>query len=134
MSLSSIRIELESRLNTWANSFNPVIPVAYEGLPFQIPTIGDRYAEVFLLPASTFNPTVDGSRKREVGIFQVNLYVKDGKGTGQLNSLVDSLVAFFPVVPKTGNVSIERTPSVSVGMTMNGWRSVPVSIPYRMES
>ena len=132
MSLTSIRNELETRLNTWANSFNPAIAVAWEGVPFQLPT--DRYVEVFLLPSATINPTVDGGRKREYGIFQVNVYVKDGKGTKQLNELVDSLVTYFPVVPKTGNVSIERTPSVSVGITMNGWRSVPVSIPYRMES
>ena len=133
MSIALIRSELETRLSAWANSFNPVIPVAWEGIDFQIPSSG-VYVEPFILPATTINPTVDGGRKRYTGYFQVNIHVKDNSGTKKLNELSDSLVNYFPIVPKTGNVSIERTPSIGRGITDNGWRIVPVSIPYRMET
>ena len=132
MSNTVIRSELEQRLQTWANSFNPVIPIAWEGVAFQLPS--ERYLQPFMIPAATTNPSVDGSRKRYTGIFQVNVYVKDGKGTKAINELCDSLINYFPVIPKSGNVSIEQTPSVSNGIALDGWRVVPVSIPYRMES
>ena len=131
MSVTMIRSELEQRLSTWANSFNPVITVAWESSPFTLPT--DRYLQPFLIPATTVNPTVDGSRKRYIGIYQVNIYVKSGKGIKQISELVDSLVNYFPIVPKVGNVSIEQTPYSSTGVTVDGWYVVPVSIPYRME-
>ena len=131
MSVSMVRSELEQRLSTWANSFNPVIPVAWENVAFELPD--DQYVQPFLIPATTINPTVDANRKRYIGIFQINVYVKSGGGTKKINELVDSLINYFPVVPKTGNVSIEQTPYSSVGTTVDGWRVVPVSIPYRME-
>lgn len=129
----SVRSELEGRLKAWANAQMPKIPVAWEGVPFDKPLNG-VFLQAFLLPAQTQNPTVDGSRTRELGIFHINCWGLDGEGWGKVEGLADNIVSLFPLLPKQGTVSVERTPSKQAHMLDNGWRVVPVVIYYRREA
>jgi hypothetical protein len=53
----------------------------------------------------------------------------------QVEALADSLIDAFPVVPKTGAVSIESTPYASRPIEdEEGWVIVPVRIKYRYEN
>lgn len=135
MSTPIIRAELETKLATWAAAQTPPIPIAYEGVPFIKPANFGMYIECFVVPAITFNPSVDGIRKRELGIFQIIVWNKDGLGSKAIEATATSIVNLFPLVPKTGLVSIEKTPDQGNAITdISGYRAVPVSIEYRLDS
>jgi hypothetical protein len=128
----SVRSELESRIKAWAESQSPAVPVSWEGVAFNKPLDG-VFIQPFILPAQTQNPTVDGNRTRELGILHVNCWSPDGIGMGRVEALADKIVSLFPILPKTGTVSIERTPSKQAPMVADGWRILPVVIYYRRE-
>lgn len=129
----TIRSELEARIITWADAQSPKIPVALENVSFTKPTIGG-YLETFFLASVTVNPDVEASRERETGILQVNCCVPQGNGTKAANELVAAIITLFPVLPKTGTVSIEHPPQKSNGLPRDdGFWIVPISISYRQE-
>ena len=131
----SIRSEIESRLLSWAASQSPAIPVSLEGVAFTKPTVGN-YLEVFFLGSATTNPTIDGTRVRNIGTVQVNCCVPDGTGSKNVEALAQSIVNLFPVVPKSimTTVSVEQTPQTSQALINNTFRFIPVRIKYRQES
>lgn len=128
----SVRSELEGRIKDWADSQSPKVPVSWEGIAFTKPLNG-VFIQPFILPAQTQNPTVDGNRTRELGILHINCWSPDGIGMGRVEDLANSIVAAFPILPKVGTVSIERTPSKQTPMVADGWRILPVVIYYRRE-
>lgn len=128
----SIRSELEGRLKSWADSQLPKIPIAFEGFALNKPSSG-LFLQPFLLPAMTQNPTVDANRTRELGIFHVNCWGLDGQGLGRVDDLANEIIKLFPVLPKVGTVSIERTPSKHQPMYDSGWVIIPVVVYYRKE-
>ena len=131
---NAARVELETRLAAFAAAQTPALPIAWEGVPFTKPSTGG-YLEAFLLSANTINPTVDGKRKRDLGIFQVIVYFPDGSGVGTLETVAQGIVDAFPVVPQSSTVVITNTPSTThTTPDTSGWRWLPVSIPYRIES
>jgi hypothetical protein len=133
MSTSTIGAFFESALKNWADSQSPVIPIAFENEHFEKPSTGN-FIECFLLPNETINPTVNGLRKREIGIFQVNVWTRQGYGTQAAMSIAQGIIDLFPLVPK-GAVSIEKTPSIEKGLNdPSGWYVLPVTIYYRLES
>ena len=133
MSQSVIRSYFETRLKTWADAQSPAIAIAYEGMPFTKPVTAP-YLELFLLPASTTNPSTEAVRRREIGIFQINVVVADGKGSKESQNIAEAIITLFPVVPK-GIVSVEQTPHVGHPLVnLDGKRVLPVSITYRYES
>ena len=134
MSQAIVRQELESRLVTWAATQTPVVKLAIENTPFVKPTDYTTFIENFIVPSFTQDVTVDGTRRRYLGILQLNIWTKDGEGSGKTERIIDSLVSTFKVVPKTGVVSIEKTPSASRAITTEGWRITPFTINYRYES
>lgn len=134
MSNKIIRAELETRLKAWADAQVPKIPVAFEGVSFTKPTSGP-FIECFLLPSATLDSNVSATRKTRLGIFHVNVWAQSGKGMGQVESLAQSIVELFPILPKTGTVSIERTPFAGDHQDdIAGWLIIPVTIQYRHES
>lgn len=131
--MSPVREELELRLKAFATTHS--LPVAYEGMFFKKPDPPAPFLECFLIPALTKNVTVDGTRNREVGLFQVNVWAPAGNGLKVADAIATNLVNAFPVVPKTGLVSIEQTPSKGKMMPdVAGWLIFPVTISYRYES
>lgn len=128
----SIRSELETILSTWATTRSPKIKVSFEGVPFTKPT-ADSFVECYLIPANSVTPTVSAKRIRETGIFQIDIWCQDGKGSAVIDSLAEEIRALYPVIPKTGTVSIEQYPSVSQPFVFNGWRVLSVLVHYRQE-
>lgn len=134
MSQQQIRAYFETKLSTWAAAHSPPLRIAYQNVPFT-PTATESYLECFLLPAYTMNPSVDGLRLREGGIFQINAVVVEGKGTKAVYDIAQAIVNLFPVVPKDNAVSVEQTPSIARPfLDRNGRLSLPVSINYRLDT
>lgn len=134
MSNKIIRAELETRLKVWADAQTPKIPVAFEGVTFTKPTDG-VYLATFLLPTETIDVDVSATRKRRIGIFQINCWARAGKGMGQVETLAQNIIDLFPIIPKVGTVSVERTPYANDAIPDDsGWMIVPVTVEYRHES
>lgn len=130
----SHRTELETKLATFAAAQNPPLLVSYEGVPFTKPTSG-LWLECYFLSGPTVTATVDASTNRERGMWVVNCWCDSGKGMGRLDTLVAQIVKLFPVLPKTGTVSIEQPGTSSrANVTQDGWICIQVSFPYRIES
>lgn len=133
MSNNLIRAELETRLYTWANAQSPKIPIAFEGVAYTKPSDG-VFLEAILIPNITNDVDVAATRQRLMGIFQVNCWAKSGKGMGEVERLANSIIDLYPILPKTGNVSIESTPYAGSPIhDTSGWVVIPVTIPYRYE-
>ena len=132
--MSVPRQELETRLAAFAASNS--LTVAYEGRHFDKPSTA--FLECTIVGRNTKNVTTDGERKRERGIFQVNVWYPTGtptSGAGTVEAIAESIIATFPVVPKVGNVSVEETPNQgSIITDVAGWLVLPVTISYRYES
>ena len=128
----SIRSEFEIKLAAFAASQSPVVLVAYEGVPFNKPPSG-LWIQCFLVSSNTINPTVDANRGRTTGIYQVNCWGRDGRGSKETDDLASKVVALFPVYPKYGTVSIEQIPNSAAAYTDTDYRVVPVRIRYRTE-
>jgi hypothetical protein len=129
----SLRSELETRLANWASAQSPPIPVAWEGFPFVPPQNGGPYIQPFLLANTVTNATVDAARTRTRGNFQINVWVKDGKGSKVVEDLSNTIAALYPVLPKVGTVSVESPPQTSAAFTNVDWRVITISISYRQE-
>lgn len=129
----SVRNELTARLATVAATLT--LPVSYENVPFTKPANLLPFLELFIVPALTLDVTVDGTRQREVGYMQVNVWSKQGVGTKQGEDIAAAIRTAFPVIPKTGTVSIENTPSIKQAiLDSSGYRVIPIIISYRQES
>lgn len=132
----SIRSEIETRLAAWANAQSPKIPVAYENVSFATPVTGS-YLEVYMLDGSSRNRGVDAVGVRHTGMFQINCYVPLGGGTtgmAAVEALADAVVALYPVLPKTGTVSVEGPLNASRAMPVDGFMCIPVRGRYRVEA
>ena len=68
MSISSVRIALESKLS----AMTPSLSTAWENVSFT-PVTGTPYQRAYLMPATPANPTMGDGYYREQGIFQVTL-------------------------------------------------------------
>lgn len=128
----SVRSDLEGRLANWAASQHPPVTIAWEGVSF------DKPSELFLQPiTSPAKPSmagVGGVRYRELGIFHINIWGIDGKGSSEVESVAAALVNLFPVFPKFAETSIEQVGSIGQAEIINGYRVVPVSFYYRRET
>lgn len=124
-----------TKLATWAAAHSPVITIAREGQPFTKPADGSAFIEAIIVPANTSTPTTDASRKRYFGELAINVWTKEGIGTGSAEGIVAEIEALFPVVPKTLlPISIEQTPSAKKAfLDGSGWRVTPICIMYRAE-
>jgi hypothetical protein len=128
----SVRSEIETRINNWAKAQMPPIPVAFEGVNFTKPV--GPYLEVFMLGGNSKSRNVAADGVRTYGMFQVNCYAPVNKGMGEVEALRDDIIALFPVLPKTGAVSIEQPLSWSGSDVIDGHVFVPVRGNYRIES
>lgn len=132
--MATIRQELESRLATFASAYSsPVLQVAWESIPFTKPD-NEPFLECFIIPAGVVSATLDASRTRERGTFQVNVWCPSGVGSGLVEGIARDITAAFPVVPKIDNVSIEQPGNISRLITdLAGWIILPIMFSYRVE-
>jgi hypothetical protein len=131
----NIRQEVESAIASFAAAQNPVIPVAYEGVAFNKP-VSSPWLEVVFLNSTTKNATLDATHTRTYGTVQVNVYVPDGKGMKQLDTLTSAVAALFPVANKAlySTFSVEQPPNVSSAMIDTQFRVAAVRVQYRQEA
>lgn len=130
MTQRTLRKEIEDKVALWAISKN--IKIAYENVPFTKPD--STFVELYIIPATTVNPTVDAKRATQYGLIQFNIYCKAGEGTKKSEDLAQELIQLFPVVPKSGTVSIEQTGSIMAPLYDAQWRVLPVRFRYRQEN
>jgi hypothetical protein len=129
----TVREELTTRVVALSTQLS--IPVAYENFPFSKPANHGSFMEMTINPFNIMDATVDGTRRRETGFMQINVYCQSGLGTKQGDDLTQAIVDAFPLLPKQGSVSIENTPSIKPAfIDESGYRIIPVYIQYRRES
>lgn len=129
----STRSEIETRLNDWAKAQTPPIPVAFQNVKFTKPTTGP-YLEIIMLADNNINPNVSADSVRTIGMFQINCYAPVGTGMAQVESLANSVVGLYPVLPKTGTVSIEAPLNTNGSYVEDTFVCIPVRARYRIES
>ena len=132
MTQRTIRLEVEAKVKAWAAAQSPTIPIAYENVSFTKPD--STFIELYIIPATTVNQTVNAVRKTLTGLIQFNIYTKEGVGTKKSEELAQALIDLFPVVPKTGTVSIEQTGSIMNTLYEAQWLVTPVRFRYRQEN
>lgn len=128
----SVQSEIEGKLIAWATGQG--FKVALENVPFVKPTTGEAYLELDWLGSLTRNQVLAATKEREIGMFQICVCTKSGKGKKKLNEIITGIKVLFPVLPKTGTVSIERPVQVAQGITRDdGWYATPLTISFRQE-
>lgn len=127
----TIRTEVESTIAALSKTQN--FAVAYEGVPFSKPQ--GNWVEIVFLDAVASNPTVDAERVRKRGAFQVYCFTPDGKGMKPLETLVEQIVALFPVHRKDlfTSFSVEKAADVSGAYADGAFRCAVVRVEYRQE-
>jgi len=129
----SVRSDLETRLQLWADSQVPKIKIAWEGQSFQKPTSG-VFLQAVVMRAKSRNSTLRGTDYREHGLWQISVWGLDGRGSSETENIAQDLVNLFPVVPKFASTSIEQVGTISQADIIDGWRVVHVTFHYRKES
>jgi hypothetical protein len=131
----NIRQEVETAVAAFASEQNPVLPIAYEGVPFTKPT-STPWLEVVFLNSATMNATVDATRSRTYGTIQISCYVPDGNGMKVLDNLTRDVAALFPVFDKERytTFSVEQPPNISSAMIDTQFRMAAVRVKYRQEA
>jgi hypothetical protein len=132
MTQRTIRLEVEAKVKAWAAAQSPAIPIAYENMPYT--KTDATFIELYIIPATTVNQTVSAARKTLTGLIQFNIYTKEGVGTKKSEEIAQALIDLFPVVPKTGTVSIEQTGSIMNTLYQAQWLVTPVRFRYRQEN
>jgi len=129
MSIVSVRIALESELNT----IIPALATAWENVPYT-PVIGTPYQSVYLLPAMPDNPTMGTEFYRERGIFQVSLFYPIQTGPAAAATRAQLIrTTFKRGISMTSNgvtVRIDRTPEIGQGRLDGDRWHVPVKISW----
>lgn len=135
MSNVIIRKYFETKLKTFADAQVPPIKTAFEQSAFTKPANQATFFECWLAPANTINVSTDGSRKRYLGYFQINIWVKEGQGSTIADGLAQQLIGLFPVVPKDSAVSVEQPGCQHLAFPdASGYSITPVDFYYRFES
>jgi hypothetical protein len=87
-----------------------------------------------MLGDNSTNRDVSAAGTRTYGMFQMNCYAPANKGMAQVEALAQSMVDLFPVLPKTGTVSIEAPLNTAGSYVDDNFVCVPVRARYRIES
>ena len=136
MSDSIIRQILESQLKVVCDSLSPKLPVAFQNVSFT-PKVGVPYAQCYILPAKTEDPSIGDKHSRKTGIFQVSLNFPVNEGSTKIEATKDSIENFFyrgRSFEKNGKwLNVDSTPSSTSASVQNGWYVMHISIDYRME-
>lgn len=135
MSQVAIRSKLTQALATWAASKTPALTIARENQPFAKPINYGTFLELSIIPADTATSTLDGTGRRFLGEVIINIWAKDGVGTGVTETLADEIAQLFPRVPLNHlPVVIESWPTLKRSMQVDeGYRVSTVCFNYRAE-
>lgn len=129
----SARTEIETKINDWAKAQSPPIPISFQNVKFVKPASGS-FLEVAMLGDNATTSDLAAENVRTYGMFQVNCYAPVNTGMAQVEALAKSIVDLFPVVPKTGTVSIEAPLATNGSFVVDTFVCIPVRARYRIES
>ena len=136
MSDSVIRQVLESQLKVVCDSLSPKLLIAFQNVAFT-PKVCVPYAQCYVLPAKTEDPSIGDKHSRKTGIFQVSLNFPVNGGSTKIEATKDSIENFFyrgRSFEKNGKwLNVDSTPSSTSASVQNGWYVMHISIDYRME-
>lgn len=131
----TIRTFFETRLMNWAAQQTPTIPISFENVRFTKPANGNTpFLECMLIPNVVKSRDLAQTAQTRLGLFQVNCWMPQGEGMGDVEALADSVAALFKPNPKTSPVTIEQHPTINRSvLDDSSWVIVPVLIKYRYE-
>jgi hypothetical protein len=134
LSIQVIRSTVTTALVTWATPKD--IPVVRESQYFDKPEDNGTFITISINPADTIVADLSGESKRYLGEVMINIWVKDGQGTGEAEELAEEIVSLFPVVPRNYlPVCIETLPSLKRSvLDESGYRISPICFNYRLEA
>lgn len=127
------------RFHLGEKAFDPVLPIAWEGMKYT-PTTGETYLAPSVLPNRTDLGAVGANAPRRfLGLFQVVVCGPMHGSPTTLEDIADELIEHFrnaliernSVRVRVG--SFNRSPSLpwqSPAIIDNGWRRVPVTVPW----
>jgi hypothetical protein len=129
MSLASVRIALESKLN----AMTPTLSTAWENVPFT-PVTGTPYQRAYLMPATPANPTMGDGYYREQGIFQVSLFypLQAGPVTAAARAILIQTTFKRGTSMTAGGITVivGNTPEISQGRVDGDRWHIPVKIQW----
>lgn len=135
MSNKLCRRAIETRLSAWAAARSPVLPIAFENVPFS-PPVG-AYLRGFLLPARTASEDLAGAHREYSGVYQINVVAPINAGPGASEGIADELAELFPLNQRIAvpGLTLQIISPVSAAQGAQDAISyiVPVSFEYRVD-
>jgi len=113
---------------------SPVTKVAYPNVKFK--QAGSKpYLELRFFPASTITNLVGSDApKIYVGVIQITVMAKEGKGSGEALMIAGQIVDHFKMGVRVeyGSIAshVPRQPSILAGVQDKSQFMVPVQVPY----
>jgi hypothetical protein len=130
------RRAIETSLAAWAAARTPVLPIAWENVPFTQPS--GPYLRAFLLPAMTTSADLAGAHRSYRGVYQISVYSPINAGAGAAEAIADELAALFPLNTRLtvpGLTLQVMTPVTSAQGAQDATNFVvPVSFQYRADT
>lgn len=68
---------------------------------------------------------------QEVGLIQISVYVKKGKGDERAAEIADAILAAFPRNLELTGLRIDLAGSAAGSFLVDGWQVTPTTIPYQ---
>lgn len=102
------------------------------------PSSNQPYLKTNLGAITPKSITLGGDHKSYQGVFQVQIVIPAGEGTGRVTTIIDELQALFPVygrIPYGEHKVVVMTPiAILPGITEDGNFITPVSFTYRSDT
>lgn len=102
------------------------------------PVAGQTYLKTTLGPSTPRATTLAGDGKTYRGVFQIQIVVPAGEGTGRITTILDELQELFPLYGRVSygdNEAVIMTPlQTFTGITEGGTFTTPVSFNYRSDT
>ncbi len=119
---------------------DPVRRIAQRNRGFE-PIVDEIYLKPTFMPARSDYVGVGTTSERFIGLYQVNVVGPDDKNPVIHDNVADAVAAHFKGLKITRNSKLIRigvttgdatggTPYVSAEIIANGWRTIPVTIPW----
>lgn len=113
--------------------------VAWRNLAFT-PILGETYLRPAILPANSDYGSVGTNMRRHIGLYQVNVVGPIAVSAVPQDQIADAIVELYinqaisrnGILVRIGKTDggINGIPYVSSELTVGGWRTVPVTIPW----
>ena len=132
--LSDVQTAFDTKLNSLSSAGFSTSNIAWPNYKYK-PEVGTAFIRPTLLPGESIHMTLDGSQ-RDVGIYQIDVFVEPEKGYTALMTLLDDIYDHFDSVDLTKNSTqiflgaITRTPI----KREESWMMASIEIQYHSYS